>query len=190
MPETASTVVPYTIHYKNSRRARYLRITLRPDCLVSVTIPRGVSRLHVQEFVTSRQTWIQKHLAKYQERQRQIPAADLSAIDLGQKQSDLFRRLEAFSRQHQLIYRKAAFRCQKTKWGSCSTAGSINLNINMVMLPEHLQDYILLHELTHLRHPNHSHRFWRQLDQFCGGHAKAWAKEIRNYPLTLIRAPK
>jgi predicted metal-dependent hydrolase len=176
------------IRYVASARAKNLRITIRPDCTVTVTIPRRATKQQVQEFVASRQDWIAKHITKFRRRQpKDLPVADLSKIDLCQAQDTIFARLEAFSKQHGLDYRRAAFRCQKTKWGSCcASTRSISLNINMTMLPEHLQDYLLLHELTHLKHPNHSPAFWAELDRYCAGHAKRLSKELKTYPLMLI----
>jgi predicted metal-dependent hydrolase len=185
-----SQAAEYTIRYVSSARARNLRITIRPDCSVAVTIPRRASKPQVQEFVASRHAWIQKHLSKFKQRQpKHLSDVELSKTDIRQAQSRLFEKLESFSRRHQLPYKKAAFRCQKTKWGSCcKTTGSISLNINMVKLPEHLQDYLLLHELTHLLHPNHSPAFWKQLDSYCSGKAKLLSKELKTYPINLLRS--
>lgn len=181
--------VPYTIKYVSSARARNLRITLRPDCSITVTAPKRVSKRQLQEFVASRHAWIQKHLTKFKQRQpKDVPSVDLSQLDIKQAQSQIFERLKSFAEQHNLPYRKAAFRCQKSKWGSCcKTNRSISLNINMILLPPHLQDYLLLHELTHLNHPNHSPAFWSQLNSYCAGKAKCLSKELKTYPLTLIR---
>lgn len=184
-PNVQATV---DIRYVASTRAKNLRITIRPDCTVTVTIPRRATKTQVQEFVASRRDWIAKHVTKFRQRRpKDLPAVDLSAADLRQAQDRIFARLESFSREHSLPYRRAAFRCQKTKWGSCcATTRSISLNINMTMLPEHLQDYLLLHELTHLDHPNHSPAFWAQLDSYCAGRAKRLSKELKTYPLILI----
>lgn len=181
---------PYMITYVASPRARNLRVTLRPDCSITVTIPRRASKREVQEFVESRRTWIQKHLARLKQRRpKDLPAADLSALNLTQAQTELFTRLESFAKQHNLPYRRAAFRCQKSKWGSCcKTHRSISLNINMLTLPAHLQDYLMLHELTHLNHPNHSPAFWAELNRYCSGKAKSLSKELKDYPITLLRA--
>ena len=109
----------------------------------------------------------------------------LSRDELIKAQDELFDRLDYFSKKHDLPYRRAAFRCQKTKWGSCSSQNNISLNINIAFLPPHLQDYILLHELCHIRHKNHSKSFWLQLDHYCGTGAKALAKELKNHRMQM-----
>lgn len=110
---------------------------------------------------------------------------ELSQDELNKVQDDLFARLEHFSEKYNLPYRRAAFRCQKTKWGSCSSQNNISLNINIAFLPVHLQEYILLHELCHIRHKNHGKEFWAQLDEFCDCKAKRLAKELKSHPMKI-----
>jgi predicted metal-dependent hydrolase len=163
-----------------------MRITVHPTQEVTVTVPRGFSLKRAEAFVQSKQAWIRKHLIKNQQiediREKQ---PELSPQELERVQNDLFARLERFSDQYNLPYGRAAFRCQKTKWGSCSSRNNISLNINIAFLPEHLQDYILLHELCHIRHMNHSKAFWAQLDEYCGGKAKEYAKELKTHPMKI-----
>lgn len=138
------------------------------------------------EFVQSRQAWIQKHLQKMRESEKAQPAQpELSPDELNKIQDELFSRLEHFSDKYNLPYRRAAFRCQKTRWGSCSSQNNISLNINIAFLPEYLQDYILLHELCHIRHKNHSKAFWGQLNTYCDDRAKDLAKELKNYGMKI-----
>lgn len=163
-----------------------MRITIAPSRAVSVTVPVGTSLERAKEFVLSRQAWIQKHLTKMRQMEKlRDEQPELSREQLAAVQDELFERLDRFSQKYNLPYNRAAFRCQKTKWGSCSSRQNISLNINIAFLPKHLQDYILLHELCHLRHMNHSKAFWSRLDQYCGGNAKAYAKELKTHPMKI-----
>lgn len=172
----------FEIAYRRSKRAKNLRITVAPTQTVTVTVPAGMSMKQAREIARSKQAWIQKHLQRLRERKnRQQTLPELSQDELDKAQDELFSRLEHFSDQHNLPYRRAAFRCQKTLWGSCSARNNISLNVNLAFLPRHLQDYILLHELTHTRHKNHSRDFWAQLNQYCSGRAKTLARELKAY---------
>ncbi|MDX8403619.1 MAG: SprT family zinc-dependent metalloprotease [Mariprofundaceae bacterium] len=73
--------------------------------------------------------------------------------------------LEALAKQHGFCYRKVSLRLQKSRWGSCSRAGNISLNAKLLFLPQELMRYVLLHELAHLKHMNHSETFWSVVSQ-------------------------
>lgn len=182
------TIPQLNIAYRRSQRARNLRITIHPTQTITVTVPLHISLERAKEFVRSKQVWLQKHLCRMQERNElQPPQPQLSREELVKAQDDLFSRLEQFSNRYNLPYRRAAFRCQKTKWGSCSSQNHISLNINIVFLPTHLQDYILLHELCHVRHKNHSKSFWTLLNIYCHGRAKEFVKELKTHRMKLRR---
>ncbi len=76
-------------------------------------------------------------------------------------------RLESFSANSGLAYRQLRIKNHKTLWGSCSELGNINLNLKLLFLPMDLVDYVLLHELCHLKHLNHSKAFWALLALYC-----------------------
>jgi predicted metal-dependent hydrolase len=84
-----------------------------------------------------------------------------------------------FAAQHQLTVRRATIRSQRTRWGSCSSGGVISLNWRLIQTPPFVRDYIILHELMHLRQMNHSARFWKEVEQVCPDYRKAklWLKE-------------
>ena len=94
-------------------------------------------------------------------------------------------RLKIISEKFDLKYKRLSLRNQKTLWGSCSSKNNINLNINLMRLPPHLIDYVLLHELVHTRHKNHGPDFWETLNQY-SGNAKKLARELKNYSIQLM----
>ena len=117
------------------------------------------------------QTWITKTLeafARKRVKERLIP------------------RLLNMAAERSLNLNNVKVSSAKGRWGSCSSKGNINLSLYLVLLPRHLQDYVLQHELTHLVEMNHSPRFWARLDEVCGGKAKALRKEMRGYNTSFL----
>jgi predicted metal-dependent hydrolase len=117
------------------------------------------------------QTWITKTLeafARKRVKERVIP------------------RLLNMAAERSLNLNNVKVSSAKGRWGSCSSKGNINLSLYLVLLPRHLQDYVLQHELTHLVEMNHSPRFWARLDEVCEGKAKALRKEMRGYNTSFL----
>lgn len=90
------------------------------------------------------------------------------------------RRLSYLAMTHGFKYEKVRFSHAKTRWGSCSSSGTISLNIALMMLPKDLIDYVLLHELTHTIHMNHGVKFWLDLEKVYP-RAKISRKLIKRY---------
>jgi predicted metal-dependent hydrolase len=86
---------------------------------------------------------------------------------------ELPRRLTELAAAHGRAVAGVTIRAQRTRWGSCSPTGRISLNWRLIQLPPSVRDYVLLHELTHLIHLNHSRRFWRELERVCPWHGEA-----------------
>ena len=150
--------IPVSVTYTHSLRAKHLRITIKPTKTITVTVPRRTTQKQAQKFLLSEIPWIKKQLQKIEQQTPLIDPPDLT-IDLDKAQNELFHRLDYFSNKYNLPYNRAAFRCQKTKWGSCSSKNNISLNVNIAYLPAELQDYLLLHELVHTKIKNHSREY-------------------------------
>jgi hypothetical protein len=91
---------------------------------------------------------------------------------------DLPERLARLAMQHGFEVKAVSIRNQRSRWGSCSPSGRISLNWRLVQFPPAVADYVLIHELVHLRHMNHSRRFWSEVARLCPGYqaARAWLR--------------
>ena len=107
-------------------------------------------------------------------------------INRASAKKHLIDRLNYLSQAHGFKYNRVFIKSQKTRWGSCSGKNNINLNINLVRLPDELIDYTILHELVHTRIKNHGQRFWDQLDRLLGD-AKLLDKALNEYNFLLFQ---
>jgi predicted metal-dependent hydrolase len=89
--------------------------------------------------------------------------------------------MQRLAQLHGFLYKQVKIRKSRTRWGSCSSKGTINLSFYLMLLPVHLIEYVLLHELCHTVEMNHSAAFWLLLDKHTEGRAKVLRKELRRY---------
>jgi hypothetical protein len=105
------------------------------------------------------------------------PGIDLRPVAIAMlralAQRELPGQLLALAAEHGLTVTRVTIRNQRSRWGSCSTSGSISLNWRLVQMPPEVRDYVLVHELMHLREANHSRRFWRHVARACPWHLEA-----------------
>jgi predicted metal-dependent hydrolase len=142
-------------------------------------------------------------MAKQKERYKDVKQASEAELDAWRRQAkkELPGRLAELAQRYGFVYNRVAIKHNATNWGSCSTKGNINLNLNIVRLPKVLQDYILLHELCHLRHHDHGHAFHLLLehvltdnlirlmdsgDSLAGDMARKAASSRAKYPLDYV----
>ena len=97
-----------------------------------------------------------------------------------QAKAELPPRLAELAARHGFSYNRLTIKNNVSNWGSCSSLKNINLNLRLVSLPEELRDYVMLHELCHLKYLNHSPQFHALLESVCPGH-RALARELRGY---------
>ena len=97
--------------------------------------------------------------------------------------ADLPGRIGRLSEATGLKYEKLSIRASRTKWGSCSGSNHISLSLFLMTLPEHLRDYVIVHELCHTVHHDHSPRFHALVDRLVGGREKALNRELRAFTI-------
>ncbi|MST04129.1 MAG: M48 family peptidase [Candidatus Pacebacteria bacterium] len=160
----------YTI--KKNRLSKVLRIIVHTDGSVVVTIPRRAPNRVAQAFVESKKEWIQNqinlHLLKQKEEEKlglpkRMTGAERKKDYKNKKEEArkiIVGRLEELNKNYGFTYGSIAIRNQKTRWGSCSRKGDLNFNYKIASLPQKMADYIIFHELCHLKEFNHSRKFW------------------------------
>jgi predicted metal-dependent hydrolase len=181
VPEpTASDCAPNFVRHPRARR--YV-IRVRPDGTVRVTMPRWGSKRDAKAFVEAQRTWIvdQQAKAKARERAPHAPAIGPErSNDLRARAArELPSRLLELAARFGLSVRRISIRNQRWRWGSCSGQGHICLNWRLVEMPGEVRDYVLIHELMHLRRMDHSAKFWALVAEACPGYQQArhWLRE-------------
>ena len=171
---------------ERSNRAKHLGLSIRPFKGARVAVPRGVTFAAAEKFARSKTSWIKKHLEKMASIEKQAEALQANKpIDRVKAKKHLLQRLDELCKRNGFKYNKAFVKNQKTRWGSCSDKNNINLNMNLMRLPDELIDYVILHELVHTRIKDHSHLFWEALGKFFKN-PKSLDKKLRQYTLSLL----
>lgn len=154
--------VAYTL--RKSNRARRMRLAVYCDGSVVVTTPHDLQETVAERFIREKTDWLFSKLAFFKQFEGK-PVARYSHKDYLKYKGSAFilvqGRVNHFSNKHGYRYNKISIKNQRTLWGSCSRKANLNFNYKVVFLPEHIQDYIIAHELCHLKEFNHSKRFWR-----------------------------
>jgi len=173
--------------FERSKKAKAVLTTIKPFEVIRVAVPFGMSYQQAEEIVLSKRRYWEEQVAakrKVEAEHEALKAQKEVKQECNRKEvkEQLVGRLQTLAQQHGFTYNRVFVRSQKTKWGSCSGANNINLNCKLVELPDHLIDYVILHELMHLKHKNHGKDFWAELSTFVGD-AKAVNKELKKYKL-------
>jgi len=173
--------------FERSKRARRLSVSVKRLTGVRVAIPYGVSFKKAEEFVRARTDWINKHLDRIEQFEREYATVTQNSpdIDIAKAKRKLSRRLKHLAEKHGFTYNRVFIRNQRTRWGSCSSRRNISLNMRLVMIPDELMDYVILHELTHTRFKNHSKDFYAELDRLVGNR-KGMDVQLKEYGLGLL----
>ena len=166
----------------NPRAKRYI-IRIK-DKTVSVTIPLGGSYKFAEQFFTENRTAIIQRISE-KSTQESSPTPTITPLQEAELRykAKLFlpKELERLAKEYGFTYKEVKTRNSKTRWGSCSSKQTISLSFYLMLLPQHLIEYVLLHELCHTIHMNHGSAFWNLLDKCTNGKARELRKEIQSF---------
>ena len=172
--------IPYIV--KQSLRARRARISVSYDAGVVVTLPLSSGEFGAEKFIRDKISWVLKslnYLKKFKNRvviksgRKDYLANRSAALSLAKAKVECWNKFYGFS------YNRVTIKNQKTRWGSCSRKGNLNFNYKIVHLRENLVDYLIVHELCHLKEMNHSRNFWSLVSQTIPDYKKL-RTELRN----------
>jgi predicted metal-dependent hydrolase len=138
-----------------------MSIRVHPVKGVSVSVPYVVPYAVAQAFFLTRRDWVIETMTKQKERYKDVVTPSSDEIEGWRRKAkaELPPRLAELAARHGFSYNRVTIKHNATNWGSCSAKSNINLNLNIVRMPKVLQDYVLLHELCHLKHQDHGHAF-------------------------------
>lgn len=158
--------------FRKSLRSRSTSIRIHPVKGVSVSVPYIVPYAAARLFFEARREWILETMQKQKERLKDVRLSTPEEIESMRRQAkaELPSRLAELASRYGFRYNRVTIKHNSSNWGSCSTKSNINLNLSIVRLPGVLQDYVLLHELCHLRHHDHSHAFHLLLEHVLTDH--------------------
>lgn len=176
--------LPYILIRSN--RKSYA-ISISPEGQITVRVPLRTREEEIRHILTDRQHWI---ITKYLEIQKQQAARPVSDLTEAQRAS-LAQRYIAAAKEYFPkrvayfqpftggTYSRITIRDQKTRWGSCSARGTLSFNWRLMLAPPTILDYVVVHELCHLTHMNHSAAFWQAVEAVYPDYrtARKWLKE-------------
>ena len=160
------------VTFRKSARGRRVAIRVHPVRGVTVSVPALVPYAAAMAFFKLKRQWVLDVVRRQKEKARNTVVPSAAEIESLRRQakSELPPRLSVLAARYGFTYNRVTIKHNATNWGSCSSKGNINLNLNIVRLPRILQDYVLLHELCHLRHLDHGHAFHLLLEHLLTDH--------------------
>ena len=137
---------------------------------VEVRAPLRMPTQDIQGFIQKNEKWLEKHIAQMREAREKMgeskPFTPEEIRALAQQAVQILPgRLQYYAPLVGVSYGRVTVRCQKTKWGSCSSQGNLNFNCLLMLCPPEVLDYIVVHELCHRKELNHSPRFWAEVER-------------------------
>jgi len=156
-------------------------IEITGEAEIVVRAPYRMSDAKIKELLDQKKGWIEKHLNAVKKKKeesngaRQYSAEELTKLFEMAKRV-IPQRVEYYASRIGVTYGRITIRNQKTRWGSCSSKGNLNFNCRLMAFPEHVIDYVVVHELCHRIEMNHSARFWAQVEKYIPDYM-----EVRRY---------
>ena len=150
---------------KRSKR-KSISVEISREANVIVRAPLKMSIKDIEAFLNSKSQWIDKHLSDAKDKLATMPRK-LTEAEKNELRKNakivITNRVEYFAKIMGVDYNHISIKFQKTRFGSCSTNKNLNFNALVALMPSEILDYVIVHELSHLKEMNHSKQFWREV---------------------------
>lgn len=156
----------YTLQISN--KIRGIRLAVHHDASLRVTVSKRVSEKQIRDSIAEKIDWIVEKMEHFKKNPRKVlGTGGVNDFEM-YKDGALIRvleRLNHFNRFYSYRWNNVTIKNTKSRWGSCSKMGNLNFSYKLALLPPHLTDYIVIHELCHLKEMNHGKNFWKLVAQ-------------------------
>ena len=175
----------YNIKIIRSNR-KTVSLEIKADMQIILRAPLFMAEADINKFIEDKSRWLDKHLSEMRKKQSQPGIQDkkrLSSDDIDsladKAMSVIPPKVKYFASIVGVTYGRITIRNQRTRWGSCSAKGNLNFNCLLMLCPEDVLDYVIIHELCHRKELNHSKRFWAEVERVMPDYKekKAWLKK-------------
>lgn len=167
-------------------RRKTVSLEVKRDGSVIVRAPLRMPQREIQEFIDSHRGWIEHKCRLMEKRRTQSVSTGAPPVDkISEKEWSRIRevfadRVDYYCKKMDVQVGRITIRNQKTRWGSCSARGNVNFNYQLYYMPPELMDYVIVHELAHRRHMDHSALFWAEVERYCPEYAD-YREQLKKY---------
>ena len=175
-------------------RRKTIALEVKNNGSIILRAPWYASRWDIERFAASKEEWLNQAILRInrakQEKPEVVPAGSDEIAELAKKARKVIPpRVEYYADKIGVEYGRIAIRSQKTRWGSCSSKGNLNFNCLLMLVPEDVMDYVIVHELCHLIELNHSPAFWAEVGKIIPDYKqkRKWLKDNGSRIIDKIR---
>ena len=173
-------------------KRKTISIQVKPNEVI-IRAPFKMKEKEIEIFAESKRNWIEKNLQTFSEKQKNLeniePYSNEEIRSFIAKAKEIIpKKVEFYADKMGVTYNKITIRCQRTRWGSCSSKGNLNFNCLLVLLPDELIDSVVVHELCHRKQMNHSTKFYAEIEKVFPdyNHCRQWLKQNGNKYMSRI----
>jgi len=148
-------------------RRRSISLEVKDDASLVIRAPKNVPNEYIQALISQKQTWIRKKQQQAAERQKfREQLGPIDVVESKRRAQEIIpQRVELYSQQTGIKYSKIRISNARKRWGSCSAKGNLNFSWRLSLAPLEVIDYVVVHELAHIVHKNHSRKFWKLVSE-------------------------